>query len=712
MGNANGKESVEKYCREVATYDEQKEHAELKEVIKTYCAQYNPTTSTVRDRLDKTIATNLLVDIINCEMLIHTDECVEHVYKSINPKSLPTIGSDELIHPRKTMDMNLKDYITKLVRSYNSADSDKHSSSEEKSASISEDWEDVSGKYHWEWNDGASWIPYDDYTSSLIEKNYEASKKTFDLSHGVFSSGYTINLNTLTQTNNKTRKQRKIRRVSGVVVASSSTTAKWEWKDDSKWVEYDATTSDILERAFMSKQTKIRLSHGFFGAQGGYDIDLTKNEQTKISTKFKRSIRRINPTPSPSSTKKPTSRRSSTATKSSKPSVDVTGSTPVKSTASISSSTDEPSTVPSTSGTSTTDATTTTTTTTTTSTTTPPTDGSGKVIVVPPGQPAPTGNYWEFSEEGKWIPFDKMSNRIIDGSYSQGRYDVSLNHGEFTKNGAVVIDFTTFIVTNKKSGLSTQVKRTPPATMKVKPTILTTTATTTTTTSTTSTTPATTPAKPASTSIFSNLFSTPSTPASSGGDKVKECQKLTNWKIVKKTSVEKPEIETCPICTCNCFDDDDEVIIMSKCVGHYFHVNCIVQCNTSGFIQCPICNQVYGVRIGNMPKGTMNVTYTKTRLEGVTNASGTIQIDYSFPDGIQGPEHIRPGLSYSGTTRTCYLPDNAEGKEVLRLLKVITVVIIITITIAVVTIILTLYYRLHGIENSLSELVIQSLQGM
>lgn len=30
---------------------------------------------------------------------------------------------------------------------------------------------------------------------------------------------------------------------------------------------------------------------------------------------------------------------------------------------------------------------------------------------------------------------------------------------------------------------------------------------------------------------------------------------------------------------------------------------------------------------------------------------------------------MHPGSSYEGTSRTCYLPDNDEGKEVLRLLK-------------------------------------------
>ena len=48
---------------------------------------------------------------------------------------------------------------------------------------------------------------------------------------------------------------------------------------------------------------------------------------------------------------------------------------------------------------------------------------------------------------------------------------------------------------------------------------------------------------------------------------------------------------------------------------------------------------------------------------------GTIVIDYRFPSGLQGPEHPNPGRNYDGTSRTAYLPDNREGREVLQLLR-------------------------------------------
>jgi len=90
-----------------------------------------------------------------------------------------------------------------------------------------------------------------------------------------------------------------------------------------------------------------------------------------------------------------------------------------------------------------------------------------------------------------------------------------------------------------------------------------------------------------------------------------------------------PKEETCAICFCELLDDDGDVVVkLSECTGHYFHKvlytilysqhhthahhflskGCITHCYSAGYIQCPCCNHVYGVRVGNMPSGTMNVT--------------------------------------------------------------------------------------------------------
>uniref|UniRef100_A0A3Q3VUP7 E3 ubiquitin-protein ligase n=1 Tax=Mola mola TaxID=94237 RepID=A0A3Q3VUP7_MOLML len=83
---------------------------------------------------------------------------------------------------------------------------------------------------------------------------------------------------------------------------------------------------------------------------------------------------------------------------------------------------------------------------------------------------------------------------------------------------------------------------------------------------------------------------------------------------------------------------------------------------------CPICNTYHGEYTGNQPRGTMTVTRSRQHLPGYEHC-GSIQIHYSFPAGIQGPEHQNPGVRYSGTSRTAFLPACEEGEKVLKLLR-------------------------------------------
>ena len=118
----------------------------------------------------------------------------------------------------------------------------------------------------------------------------------------------------------------------------------------------------------------------------------------------------------------------------------------------------------------------------------------------------------------------------------------------------------------------------------------------------------------------------------------------------------------CPICLC----DITNKKILHKC-GHAFCTRCIDRAFEISQ-QCPVCSTVYGPLKGNQPKGTMSFSYQSTSLPGF-GSCGTIVISYRFPSGIQGPDHPNPGKPYTGTSRTAYLPDNKEGKKVLRLLE-------------------------------------------
>uniref|UniRef100_A0A1A8B302 E3 ubiquitin-protein ligase n=1 Tax=Nothobranchius furzeri TaxID=105023 RepID=A0A1A8B302_NOTFU len=78
-------------------------------------------------------------------------------------------------------------------------------------------------------------------------------------------------------------------------------------------------------------------------------------------------------------------------------------------------------------------------------------------------------------------------------------------------------------------------------------------------------------------------------------------------------------------------------------------------------------DDVFGVMEGNQPSGKMMSKTCLTPLPGFSDC-GHILISYSIPDGIQTEKHPNPGRPYYGTIRNAYLPDNNEGREVLKLL--------------------------------------------
>ncbi|KAH3789919.1 E3 ubiquitin-protein ligase DTX3L-like [Dreissena polymorpha] len=118
---------------------------------------------------------------------------------------------------------------------------------------------------------------------------------------------------------------------------------------------------------------------------------------------------------------------------------------------------------------------------------------------------------------------------------------------------------------------------------------------------------------------------------------------------------------------CICRDEHNDPKVLPKC-SHSFCTDCIDEYFKIK-PQCPMCFTAYGVITGNMPQGDMSdYVSTKVKLSGYESI-GTIVIHYSFADGTQTEEHPHPGKHYYGTSRTAYLPDNEEGRKVLRLLK-------------------------------------------
>ncbi|KAM3917001.1 E3 ubiquitin-protein ligase DTX3L, partial [Leptodactylus fuscus] len=145
--------------------------------------------------------------------------------------------------------------------------------------------------------------------------------------------------------------------------------------------------------------------------------------------------------------------------------------------------------------------------------------------------------------------------------------------------------------------------------------------------------------------------------AASGGDTEEPMD--TSKAPDKKTRAEE---ETCPIC----LDQVKNKKVLPKC-KHEFCADCLQQCLAVKPV-CPVCAVPYGVVIGNQPDGTMTHTTCGQSLPGYPEC-GTIQITYSIPGGVQQKNHPNPGRTFSGTSRTAFLPDNQEGRQVLQLLR-------------------------------------------
>ena len=148
--------------------------------------------------------------------------------------------------------------------------------------------------------------------------------------------------------------------------------------------------------------------------------------------------------------------------------------------------------------------------------------------------------------------------------------------------------------------------------------------------------------------------------------------------ILYKQKFEKSkERDKCPICLCEFYEDvldiyeknpsdvqflmniPFDVVLPEKCFDHFFHIECLNNLiGGKNYFKCPICAKIYGVLIGDMPHGTFNAYKSPQRCTGFNCES--IVINYSFPNGV----------GYTGTSRTSYLPNNKEGREVLALLKV------------------------------------------
>ncbi|XP_070563513.1 E3 ubiquitin-protein ligase TRIM56-like isoform X2 [Ptychodera flava] len=81
-------------------------------------------------------------------------------------------------------------------------------------------------------------------------------------------------------------------------------------------------------------------------------------------------------------------------------------------------------------------------------------------------------------------------------------------------------------------------------------------------------------------------------------------------------------------------------------------------------IKCLVCDKIYG----DMPFGTMCHDVSFSYLPGF--GCTTLVVTYDFPPGKQQAIHPKPGEPFEGATFLAYLPNDNEGQEILRLLKI------------------------------------------
>lgn len=104
--------------------------------------------------------------------------------------------------------------------------------------------------------------------------------------------------------------------------------------------------------------------------------------------------------------------------------------------------------------------------------------------------------------------------------------------------------------------------------------------------------------------------------------------------------------------------------------SHLFHRDCITTALQHDS-KCPQCRVPVskGTPQGKCPSGTLTISTTKSLCGGFADAVGSIVLRYSFPAGTQLAYHDTPGQAYSASRRVAYLPNNTQGRDLLKRFK-------------------------------------------
>ena len=122
----------------------------------------------------------------------------------------------------------------------------------------------------------------------------------------------------------------------------------------------------------------------------------------------------------------------------------------------------------------------------------------------------------------------------------------------------------------------------------------------------------------------------------------------------------------CAICLAGFHRGGAPMSFLSTCF-HEFHLQCI-QTALEHSNKCPVCRKPVGKPVGKMPSGTMLVEH-RHDLVCSGHAPGAIVLTYNLVGGIQKYYHENPGVAHASTSRVAYLPDNDEGRQLLKRLE-------------------------------------------
>ncbi|XP_059159531.1 uncharacterized protein LOC131943422 [Physella acuta] len=110
-----------------------------------------------------------------------------------------------------------------------------------------------------------------------------------------------------------------------------------------------------------------------------------------------------------------------------------------------------------------------------------------------------------------------------------------------------------------------------------------------------------------------------------------------------------------------CFENN--AVVTLACCKKKICTTCDKKCQA-----CPYCRDPFDTITGTQPDGTMTVKFLRYSAAGYEPA-GSWEITYRFSSGKQESHHPNPGQMYSRVERTAYLPDVAEGFDILILLR-------------------------------------------